>query len=276
MLRRLLSPILLHAGPGIQSGNHISHSDLKPLRHCLSLQKLATRCSGGHRLASSALHPSPHSTASCWQPRQHTGPPVRRLCLLAGSQSGQSQALVRLQRPLCSQDSLPGAACAPCTHAAPGRRGVHTEVDSSKKLHVMARSFLIGSYIDLAKLMPRFADVVCAHGKDYIVLAFSPASFAQEQRVDNFVSEEAGTSLLDINTPCHRCSNISGLVYACFHFRQCTASAAARCSMHSHLRNIPTPKSACTAHLEFSLPCTRRFAYIHVIGIGSRLPQCSN
>lgn len=51
---------------------------------------------------------------------------------------------------------------------------------------------MLGSYIDLAKLMPRFADVICASGKDYIVLAFSPASLAVNQRIDALAPEDAG------------------------------------------------------------------------------------
>lgn len=44
-----------------------------------------------------------------------------------------------------------------------------------KQYHVMAKSFLLGSYIDLDKLKPRFADVLRAQGKDYLVMGFRPS-----------------------------------------------------------------------------------------------------
>lgn len=45
---------------------------------------------------------------------------------------------------------------------------------SEEGYRVMAKSFLLGSTIDLESLRPRFEDVLRAHGKDYLMLAVTP------------------------------------------------------------------------------------------------------
>jgi hypothetical protein len=62
----------------------------------------------------------------------------------------------------------------------PSLAGIESENEHKSEYVVDVKSFLLGSHVDLAKLKPKFQDVLRAQGKDYLVLGFRPVRGAGE------------------------------------------------------------------------------------------------